>query len=167
MCASTSKTLALLTLLLALAPGVARSQEALKEFKSDEGKFTILLPGTPKLTKQTVNGIDNHAYTLESGGVIYVVSFFDLPPKNVLTLETSVQAYANGRKATLLSDKKIALKDNTPAREGLVLLADKRVSRIRLFIIGQRYFQLIIDGAQEAATGKAANDVLDSFKLVR
>jgi len=147
-------------------PGVLRAQETLKEFTSTEGKFSMLLPGTPKLHKQTVNGINNQVHILEAvGGVTYAASFFDLPPKVVLSLETSVQAFVKARKGTLMSNKKIVMEDEYPGRDVLIQLSDpSKAIRMRVFIIGQRYYQLIAEGSRESVTSNRVNEILDSFK---
>ncbi len=139
-----------------------------KEFKSVDGGFTIPFPDTPKEHKQRVSSavgkIDNFAYSHEGVEMTYMASFFDLPPDALLTLDKSATAYALGRKGTLLSQKSVRL-GNTTGLEILVKLSDKNVSRVRLFAVGARMYQVIVDGPSDRANAEQATVFLDSFKL--
>ena len=154
-------------LAILLAPNHAFGQE-LKEFVSAEGRYQIHLPGTPTAKKQVVNGIEMFAQIVEPGeGLTYAISYFDLPPKLALSLETAAQAYAKARKATIVTDKKLTLEDEYPGRDAVMRLDAKRCSRLRLYIIGARYYQIIVEGTQEQVTSATADRVLDSFQRVK
>jgi len=154
------------TLLLAVAaPGLA---DDIKPFTSEKGRFAIAFPGKPKEHKQTVVGIENIAFAVElKNGPMYLVSYFDLPVNVSLSPDTSVKAYAGGRKGKLLSQKRLVLDEEYPGREGLVELPDGKQSRIRVYIVKQRYYQVVMDGSRDAVASRAADAFFDSFKLTK
>jgi hypothetical protein len=150
---------------LAADPAPEKGPE-LKEFSPESGAFTVLFPGTPKTHKQTVGRIDNYAFSAEPGkGQVFLVSYFDLPANVQLTLETSVKAYAGGRKGTISSEKKVLLNDEYPGREAEIALPGGRVSRLRLFMVKQRQYQLVVEGAPEFVRSTSADKFLASFRV--
>src|SRR5687768_9814057 len=54
-----------------------------KEFKSTEGGFTVIFPGTPKLEEKASNTsigpVKTHLAILETGSAVFYVSYVDLP----------------------------------------------------------------------------------------
>ena len=153
--------------------GPAGSQDkngpALKEFTSEAGKFAMKMPGTPKEHRQTVNGILNIAYILETGdGKTYAASFFELPPKLILTPDVSINAYAKGRKGTVISTKKVALEDEFPGRDAVIQLpGNDKYARLRIYVIQKRHFQLGIDGPKDFVSSAHADAFLDSFRRIK
>jgi hypothetical protein len=135
-------------------------------FKSDTGRFSVDMPGTPKALKQTINMIDNYAFAIElPQGRAFLVSYFDLPPNLQLTLDTSLKAYAGGRRGTILSQKKVTLNDEFPGVEAQVQLPDGKISRLRLFMVKQRQYQVVVDGSPEFVRSKDADRFLNSFRV--
>jgi len=136
------------------------------EFTSAEGKFAVSLPRVPKLVKQSVGGLENFTYLIESDdGRIYAVSYFDTPAKFVLSLDAVIQNYVKARKGTIVSDKKFALDEEFPGRDVLIRYANS-ANHARFFSVGRRFFVLILEGTEEFVNSATANAMLDSFRRV-
>ena len=121
-----------------------------KEFKSTEGGFTVLFPGTPKLEEQTANTgigpIKTHLAILETASSVYYVSYVDLPagletPEEIKAgLDSSRdQAIAGGHRLISESDVTIS---GVGGRE-LIMERNGLIIRGRFFYLKKRLYQLI------------------------
>jgi hypothetical protein len=146
-------------------PGAAGPLE-FKEFTSEAGRFAVLMPGKPQEHKQTINKIDNYAFSVEAGGGrTFAVSYFDLPPTLTIPADKAVAAYAGGRKGKVTNEKKVTLLDEYPGREADVELPNGSVSRIRVFTVKQRQYQVIVDGPAAFVHSPDADKYFNSFKV--
>lgn len=140
------------------------------DFQAPDKSFAIRFPGKPKDNKQTlpsaVGRIVMHAWSHESPGLTCVVSYFDLPGDALLTLEAAAKAYTAGRKAKLLNEKDITLGDSS-GKEIRVRMLNGTVSLARIFEVGARRFQIIVEGSEAAVDSENARKYFGSFKLVR
>jgi len=105
-------------LLLFVGVGAA-ADPSLQRFVSSEGRFSVLMPGTP--TSQIVpvpsgpgktTNLFEFSLSLENGDVRYLVTYYDYPPgMNPGTPEATLEAYRDGITIgkTLLSDKATVL----------------------------------------------------------
>ena len=128
------------------------------------GRFEIQMPGTAKLTKQTVNGADNYAYEVNVGEALYIVSYFDIPAGSVLPFDAAMGAYTTARKGEVVSQKALE-KDLYPGREFVVKLPTGQLSRMQLIQAGKRWFTLTVEASQATAFGNDASKFIDSFKI--
>ncbi len=157
--------------LAALAPAApvgepkAGQAPAWNAFKSDAGRFSVELPGTPKLQKQTINNIHNYAYSLSRPEGTFVVSYFDLPPGLQITPDRAVTAYAGGRKGTIVSQKNVTLDDEYPGIDAQVRLPSGQVSRICVYAVRGRQYQLVLDGGADFVRSADANRFFGSFRV--
>ena len=62
-----------------LLPGCAAS---FSEFSPPDGKFSILMPGTPEKKTKIAKGLKNITYGADAGNNAYSVSYADLPNDN-------------------------------------------------------------------------------------
>jgi len=155
-------TLSTIALLITLLSGSVMAQDppppveredvsaAWKEFKSTEGGFTVVFPGTPKLEEKTANtGIGPVKTNLaihETASEVYYVSYIDLPagletPEEIKAgLDSSRdQAIAGGHRLISESDVTIS---GVGGRE-LILEKNGLIIRGRFFYLKQRLYQLI------------------------
>ena len=155
-------TLSTIALLITLLSGSVMAQDppppveredastVQKEFKSTEGGFTVLFPGTPKLEEQTANTgigpIKTHLAILETASSVYYVSYVDLPagletPEEIKQgLDSSRdQAIAGGHR--LINETEVTV----AGVGGRELLMEKNglIIRARFFYLKQRLYQLI------------------------
>ena len=65
----------------------------------------------------------------------------------------------------LVSEKNVKLGKH-PGREIRINVAEgKRLFRVRVYLVEQRLYQVVVFGTPETATSKDADKFLDSFKL--
>lgn len=121
-----------------------------KEFKSTEGGFTVVFPGTPKLEEKTANTgigpVKTHLAIHETASEVYYVSYVDLPagletPAEIKAgLDSSRDgAIAGGHR--LISENDVTI-SGIGGRE-LLMEKDGLILRGRFFYLKQRLYQLI------------------------
>jgi hypothetical protein len=161
--------------LIVTTSGTARAGDTLKEYTWEKGKISILLPGMPeeKAQKGTDAGgkaQDTMLWLTVKGNSVYLVSYTIVEALANATDEVKYQSLEKGRdsgimavKGKLVSEKKIKLGNNV----GLEFQADASfgVYRARLYVIGDRLYQVVIAGPGDTATSKDAEKIFDSFKL--
>ena len=145
-----------------------------KEFASKDGQFKVLMPGTPKPRKvDAESDLGKHVLymnTVEAGGTMYGANYCDFPAE--IRKVPLKQVYDSSRdgavenlKGKLLSEKDIKLGDS-PGREIQIEVAGgKSLFRVRVYLVEQRMYQVVVMGTKKAATSKESEKFLDSFKL--
>lgn len=150
------------------------------EFASKEGHYSVLMPGTPTESTQKVPTpageiVANIATVEQSRGVGYAVSYNDMPfDENQLkepgAVDKVLDGSANGQvtnvKGKLISQKPIKLGDY-PGREVYFEVPEKGEIRSRIFLVGKRLYQTMVQGPKVTVTSKDADKFLDSFKLTK
>ena len=156
-------TLSTIALLIALLSGSVMAQDPSspakvedvvatvdKEFKSTEGGFTVLFPGTPKLEEQTANTgigpIKTHLAILETSSSVYYVSYVDLPA-GLETPEEIKQGLDSSRDQAIAGGHRLINENDVTVGGvgGRELLMEKNglIIRARFFYLKQRLYQLI------------------------
>lgn len=145
------------------------------EFTSSEGAFSILLPGVPTEQTKTVNTavgpIDAHFFLLERKDVAYMVGYSDYPDTVVQknNPDAILEAARNGAVANvqgkLLSELMVSL-NGYPGRELKIEPAGgKGTIKAKIFMVGNRLYQVMVVTPREKAFSKNVRKCLDSFKL--
>ena len=146
-------------------------------FTSEAGKFKVTMPAKPKtMTQQapTVAGtLDVHLFIVDQKDRGFIASYTDYPKGSVtdanrqMTLDNVRDGNAKGVKGKLASEKKITLgKKKLEGREVLIVLpGGSTVYRARIFLAGDRLYQVVVIGPEMFAKSKAANAYLDSFQI--
>ena len=139
-----------------------------RQYRFEEAGFSAAFPEKPASHKQTVNNgaakIDNFAWSHEGVDMTFMVSYFDLPRNMVLGLDKATAAYAGGRGGKITSQKEITL-GHMAGREAHVSISGDKVSRLRIFIVGPRWIQVIVEGSADNVDGERATAFLDSYRL--
>ena len=165
--------LALLALLLSLTcAGRASAAEKWKEFKSEGGRFSVLLPGQPKeeaQTKATTGGeVQTHRLNLDLGHVAYAIAYTDLPADRVAAVTPNVILDGirddNAKKGVLRSNKTITL-DGNPGRELVTEDAKDVITRMRVYMVKNRLYQIVVTSEKKTDSPDDVKKMLDSFKL--
>ena len=149
-----------------------------KEFSSPEGRFTILLPGTPVKSVRTYDSpfgkLVEHAFSL-STNAFYIAMYTDYPETDGIR---DVEAFFNGfregnlraLKGQLLEDKK-DYRFASPGRFIKMRIEGGYVSRVRLHMIRNRAYVVFVVMPEKDASAETlkfyeetAMKVLDSFK---
>jgi hypothetical protein len=143
---------------------------------SKDGRFAATFPGSARMSTTPVQSGDvtvrMTVYAFENGQLNYYVSYSDYPPRTFDRLSRD-QAYVNVINATLANVKgrkereaDVKLGDVT-GREVLIdVPAQHATMRERLFLVGNRLYQVVYGGPPGSANAKPALDFLNSFKLL-
>ena len=152
--------------------GGQSSQLQWQEFTSEDGGFSVLMPGKPEeeTLRQESEGVEiaSDMYRVQADNVSYMVlitplqeealaldpaEFFDQYRDNIL----------ESTKAELKEEKEITL-DGNPGRE-LSLNQPSEVGRQRMYLVDNLLYQTVIGGPEQKVT-RDATKFLDSFKLL-
>ncbi|MGM3306229.1 hypothetical protein ACSQ6I_09640 [Anabaena sp. WFMT] len=136
------------------------AQSIWKIFSSPEGKFSILMPGTPTKTKQKINTkngiVEVNILTVErpQEEVKYTVAYIDYPNDYIELLKRNnlvEEAIDTGRKtalqnskSTLVSEEKISL-GRYPGREVNYTKPGDIIVKQRIFLVDQRLYQVSVE----------------------
>jgi hypothetical protein len=156
---------------------VARSDDDdWKSYTSKDGKFSILWPGEPKITKaehpQTKTVKTNYKAQTPGGGIqLLMVDVADLPPDEVKKngLEGTVKAVkdgiASGLKASVISEEKCVVGKAKHSGKDLVLLLEDKSTyvRLRACLVGERLYTVTVVGPKETTEGKVVARLFESF----
>jgi hypothetical protein len=170
-----------LVLLAALVP-LALSAEDKKAapFVSKDGKFSVALPVKPSEKNRKVKIGDReqdlHVFSAEQksggGAVAYVVTYLDYPKGTIDAdkdkfLAGVVERNVGILKGKVAAEEKVALgKAKHPGRDVRVDLPDKKqLYRARVFLVGDRVYQVVVLGPEEIIKGKEIDEFLASFKV--
>jgi hypothetical protein len=152
---------------------------SLKKYKSEDGNFSIELPGVPKAQRVPVNPENEkgakqvqYVYGVDDGA--YLVSYQDNPNLEEADEKAQAEALKTAQESLgktfgkLLSEKPIKLLDKYPGREfEYEIPGQKGRYRSRMYMVDGRLYQVIVVGAEAFASSKTAEAVLDSFALLR
>jgi len=151
--------------------------ERLTEFKSDEGKFSIRLPGKPEheVVEVGTGKGKQHQFTLDTPHGAYLVSYQDNPnlqgssPKQLAAaLETGRDRCKETFQGELLESKSTTLNKTHPGLNFRCSIPDaKGEANCRFYMVGTRLYQIMAIGLPEFANSKEAARVMDSFKLLK
>ncbi len=159
-----------------LPPGPRRSERASpnaaawEEYRSKEGGFTILMPGTPVPGRRSGGALEftKLTATLDEGAEIYEVEYGDIPaalgdPEAVL--DSALQLAEMAGKLT--RQAKITLAPGGyPGREGEFETSGGRISKERSFVVGRRLYALSVETSQERRASPHIEKFLSSFRLL-
>src|SRR3989344_7369334 len=159
---------------LLLLMGCVDTQLQLKEFKSEDGGFSVLMPGTPKLETQTANTaagpLDIKMYGLEKNGIGYSVGYIVYPEEAVAeqTPEQTLDGARDGAVANVfgtLTLEKIISVGGYPAREITIAVEDGGV-RARIILVNNTMYIVTVAATKDKIVQPHIKDVLESFKLL-
>jgi hypothetical protein len=159
-------------LLLFVGVGAA-ADPSLQRFVSSEGRFSVLMPGTP--TSQIVpvpsgpgktTNLFEFSLSLENGDVRYLVTYYDYPPgMNPGTPEATLEAYRDGITIgkTLLSDKATVL--NGVTGRAFTAQGPDGHYDVQAYYTGDRLYVLIVfTKADRRASDR--NAFMSSFEIL-
>ncbi len=154
-------------------PEATQATAAMQTFTSADGRFSVLLPGTPKQQSQQIalrGGASSTLYQfwvdLEDGSVTYMVMYNDYPSNYANDGAANVLARtrdgaANGK--TLTSDVAINL-NGVPGRAFTITDNDGWNYAVHQFFDGKRLYQLIVVfGKDHPAT--LTGQFMSSFRI--
>ncbi|MBD2292787.1 hypothetical protein H6G06_04625 [Anabaena sphaerica FACHB-251] len=133
------------------------AQSIWKNFSDPEGSFSILMPGIPTVSKQTVNtkngSVEVNLFTVErqQEEVKYTVAYIDYPEDYIELLKRNnliEEAIDAGKKTalenakgTLISEEKISLGDYF-GKEFNYTKPGNKIIKHRIFLVEKRLYQI-------------------------
>jgi hypothetical protein len=157
-------------------PQAARSEW--REFSSRQGRFSVLMPGTPKEETEVkefpvVGRGETHLFVLASESGVCVAAYLDLPGLARQTqafcdsfgkgfLKSIGEATAKGAGGKVVKDTDISF-GKDPGKE-ILIEAPAGLATARAYFIKRRGYQLIIAPAAGSDPGNVKR-FLDSFKV--
>lgn len=169
------RLLPLTVLAAALTMTVARAQDTeWKEYKSAEGRFSVLVPGTFKVDPQKLNDPNEppvlYLHTLQARPHSFMVTWGDYPAGLLDKVgREKVQdnirdSFLQSLKAKARSEEKAKLGDNV-GRELVADFGEGLAVRYRCFLVKDRVYHFAVVCAAADLGEPQVNRFLDSFKL--
>jgi len=144
-----------------------------KEFKCEGGRFKVLMPGTPKEEKLSAAGIPLKTFRVESWEKACAVAYADIPDEILrygatsAKLDAAVDGMVSSVNGKLIRSYDIQLAGKYPGREVKAQLPNNAgIVVARIYLVRQRFYELLVTGPQSWATSADANKFLDSFVLI-
>jgi hypothetical protein len=165
-------------LLLTMATFANGFQTVLEWMKhtSSEGRYSVLLPQTPKIKTQETTAATGEKvtqYTAEAAdsNSLYWIGYFDYTPDMTFSLDKGRDGMLAAVKGTLLSEEVISLGGN-PGREFKVFIKTEAgveiLVRARMYDIGRRVYalqHLVLKSSDSPAIAEKTAKFFDSFKV--
>jgi hypothetical protein len=157
---------------------VAGAGPAEKLFVSPEGRFAVRFPSVPAATKHTLNtpagpvALLGFTVTDKAKSMGYAVLYSDIPLKPGQAVDpdrmlgAGVFALADRPENRLVEDRLISL-DGNPGREVVVEQSEQVLVKARIYVVGQRLYQVIVIAPKAKGFPPEAAAFLDSFRLLR
>lgn len=161
-----------------LLSGIAVSAELkFEKFTSKPGGFSILMPGTPKeqttKIKSALGDLDNKQFSVVTDGKIFWnVLVIEYPAgstadRQEALLDGAVNATVKGLMGKKISETKNALEGTIfPGRQVQIEAEKIGIFRANIYLVGDRLYQIVVQGPKEVVTSPDATKYLESFKLV-
>ncbi|MGO8666736.1 MAG: hypothetical protein ACLQUW_01080 [Desulfobaccales bacterium] len=175
-----SHVIILISLLFALCLPACNQAPQPRELVSAAGRFAVMTPVTltEKVQPLETQGdqIDLHIFSGQLGDTGYFVSYWDYPPGLVQPdkLQKMLDASRDGSVANvggkLVREEKITLMGN-PGRDLVIDTGSSagpgaRLLRGRLFIVGNRMYQIMVVTPKNQKSSPETEAFLQSFKLL-
>jgi hypothetical protein len=174
------RVIILISLLLAFNLSACNRAPQPREFKSEAGRFSVMTPAPLEemvLPLETQGDkIDLHIFSGQLGDTGYFVSYWDYPPGLVHPdrLEEMLDASRDGSVAKvsgkLIREGKLTLMGN-PGRELVIETGSQTGPEIRrlqgrLFIVGNRMYQIMVVAPKDQKSRPEPGAFLQSLKLL-
>jgi len=139
-----------------------------KTFDPEQGKFSVLMPGTPEEAR-VKGGVTGKQWSAQADGLTYTIHYEVLnkspsaeEAERLIDNEVDVLPFALN--ATKVGDDP-KLVGGQSGRELAFELKDKTRLRLRICVAGGRMYSLEATGTKELVNSINANTFLDSLKL--
>lgn len=151
--------------------GTTHAEDAWPEYRSIEGGFAVSFPGAPKLTNQTApDGESIHSVVVDLDKTAFLVLYTDYGTGTfaggdpALALDQVRDRLVGDQKTQLRIERNFTFKSR-PARELVIDDAHGSTQIYRLYIVGDRLYQVICGGPKGFETSPDAQRFENSFRL--
>ncbi len=146
----------------------AKPISAWKTFKSEQGKFSVLLPTKPEEDHQSKDGVKAHLFNSFLGQFIFKLNYVEFPsgaadPKSLL--DRTLAEISTRKELKLVADKVVEV-DGYAGRE-IALETEIAFVQMRFFIVENRIYQLNVSSLNQKAETQEARAFLDSFRFLK
>jgi serine/threonine protein kinase len=157
-----------------LAAHLTRPKEPdLVEYTSEEGRFAVRVPGTPRVSKKKTAAGETVLATVEQPNGRYVVAYLDLQTelgqdaaKAQERLEKARDGAVSSVGGKVLADQPITLAGKYPGRDVTIELPGKEdLARDRMYLVNGRLYQVTATGRKWWVESADTRKFLDSFRL--
>lgn len=148
-----------------------------REFSSEEGAFSVLMPKNPSVEVQTVDTplgpIDIRLFSAELSDIAFVVGYSDYP--SAFVAQSNPVVVLNGARdgavanvqGKLLSENVIFL-DGYPGRELRIEGPDAELTAVsRIFLVNNRLYQAMVVVPVDQSSTNEISTFLESFALIK
>ncbi|MBT3362408.1 MAG: hypothetical protein HN929_09605 [Chloroflexi bacterium] len=149
---------------------------AWEEYTSTDGSFSVQMPGTPVEETDSldtvVGNIDIYAFSVENSDAAYAVVYSDYPQSmidqsNVQDmLDDACSGAVEGAQGSMNSQTSITY-SSYPGREINLTTSNDTIITQRMYVVGNRLYQLLIETEAGDASSSNVAKFLDSFELVQ
>jgi hypothetical protein len=143
-----------------------------EEFRSDEGRFTVLMPGKPELQNQVtpVGKINMVMYMAGTNNASCAVAYADYPAQ--LIDSTDPQKMLEGAKNGALKNIKGRLISETsidfhglPAKEVRIEIQNKAFATARFILASPRFYEIMFIASEDKGHEQDITKFFDSFTI--
>ncbi len=149
-----------------------------QRFISEDGTFSIEMPGKPKASKIILPVEDGQTYLNvfmvdEKKDFVFSIAYVDFSYE-VLQKKTEEQILNDARdgailnvQGTLLSESEVSIKQH-PGREIMIRSIDgESIIKARVFLAGNRQYQLMVITSNDKVESFTVRRFLDSFNILK
>lgn len=164
-------------LIVLLSPLALCAEDAKSvKFTSKAGKFSVTLPEKPSEKTQTIKSdvgeLEMHMFIVASTEQVYLLTYNDYPGDSLdeeahKVLDKVIEGNQKSLKGKVTMDEKITIgKKKYPGRDIRIEQADKKqVYRAKVFLAGNRLYQVVALGPDEFVKSKSVEEYLKSFAI--
>ena len=136
-----------------------------RELRSNEGRFTALMPAKPRYEARPLAGapaVVMHLWSAHAAKSIFGVGYADYPEAGSRVRDATRDALLNNIRGRLLEEKPL-IQSGLAGRE-LVAEAGDTALQARLFVSGSRLYQVVVLGGRNAISAADLELFLSSFR---
>jgi hypothetical protein len=137
------------------------------EFSSKEGKFAILMPGTPEKKTKFVNGVTQITYGTSFNNCVYSVSYADMPTFDAFNLNNSAKNVVKAFAGKVLTDTPCSFAYSKGRQFEARTTKPKGFLSCRITIINLRYYMILAVGEDARLSNANVEKFLHSFKRLQ
>lgn len=143
------------------------------KFTSEEGRFSVFMPGTPEKNVQTtpsdIGPYTTRLFTLKHPRHVFLIGYVDYDPSfrfdRQAELEANRDQFVKNLKATLVASRNVRI-DGYSALE-FTAVTDDRIFKSRVYIVGRRPYLIVLISPKGVDDSLALNRFFNSFKVTQ
>jgi hypothetical protein len=153
--------------MLLLVPGCGKKPDW-QEFSSSAGKYSILMPATPKHQSQPVLTLTAEMDVAIVGTTEFGAAYTNLPAGSSFDYAASVQGMKNGYSGTVTKERDWTF-EGVKGKEAEMTVTKPRtaIASVRIVVLNNRLYQILVVGSDATLDNPDVKKFLDSFKVTK